>query len=253
MKNVFLKTISIITILFAFFSCKNNVETKPNIENVVIKNELPSPIETSETSTFTDDWTSKYVGVLVYDFYKDNKNDIVISTLNKKNEKENVIINFEKETIFIHNQKLAFQEFWEIESGFAPKWFEVAPSFFHCYIIKENAEDYLLDLGEMTGTISKKDSRFTFFTPEKYLSTLQIGTDLKNNPVRLSPENSAKVIELGSDLDWVFEVLEIKGDWMKIQSFNMCENVPEDQFKEFQGWIKFRENGRLLIQEYLSC
>ena len=246
----FVKIAGTIVFFLIIGACKSNNHTETTIALDNTTNQ-----EIKDTA-----WIEKYKGILIYNYeydYNININEDII-ILNSLVENPLVfVINFGKEYIKVDGNTFSFSEVYEEDFvkkyGFSPKMFEVSPTFLHCYVTGQNEDYYFLNIGERPGFISKKDNRFTFLTIEEYLSKYVIGTDLKTNPIRISPDDSTKIIEIDNDLDWCFDVLEIKGDWMKVQSFNMCYIIEETKFKEFQGWIKFRENGQLLINQYLSC
>ncbi len=68
--------------------------------------------------------------------------------------------------------------------------------------------------------------------------------NIESNPLRLKPEATAeKIIFEGNDC---FEVIEMKGDWIKVNLQNHCSDAP---IQSVSGWIRWRdENGCLLIE-----
>lgn len=69
--------------------------------------------------------------------------------------------------------------------------------------------------------------------------------------IRLAPALQAKVLRKSTQQD-CWEVLEIKGEWMKIQTHTKFEcDITSPQIKN--GWIRWRNKNKLLIYYSLTC
>jgi hypothetical protein len=73
-------------------------------------------------------------------------------------------------------------------------------------------------------------------------SVVSIDFDIKNNPVRLKPEEEATMQKVGEDIDPVIDPIEIKGDWLKIMYW---ENE-----REMNGWIKWKVGNQIIVTLY---
>ena len=69
--------------------------------------------------------------------------------------------------------------------------------------------------------------------------------------IKAEPSEKARTIKKIEVKD-CFEVLEIKGDWMKIRT-NTILDCNESQKPIKSGWIKWRQNNRLTIAFGLTC
>jgi hypothetical protein len=68
--------------------------------------------------------------------------------------------------------------------------------------------------------------------------------DSKANPLRAKPDAMAKEVNFNGDD--CFEVLAMKGDWIKVVLQNHCSNAPK---QSVSGWLRWRdENGCLLVE-----
>ncbi|WP_271855904.1 hypothetical protein [Patiriisocius marinus] len=126
----------------------------------------------------------------------------------------------------------------------SPDYFSIA---FEC--IETNDKFYIVRLNDdQLGYIKKDNENFTKETVEEFVvrwTSLGFDFDRINNPLRAENSQSAKIItnELtGKYKIWTGEVLEMKGDWLKIKSI-----------KEEIGWIKWREGEKILIRMYYAC
>lgn len=69
--------------------------------------------------------------------------------------------------------------------------------------------------------------------------------------IKVSPSESAKTIKKIEEND-CFEVLEIKGDWMKVRT-NTKLDCSESKRPVKSGWLKWRDKNRLMISFGLTC
>lgn len=72
------------------------------------------------------------------------------------------------------------------------------------------------------------------------------------NPLRISPSESASKIE-GLDYEQLsFNCLEISGDWVKVACNAECEGCPEGN-SDIIGWIRWRKDGKIIIKQHYVC
>ena len=97
--------------------------------------------------------------------------------------------------------------------------------------LEDNSEGYLL----------RSDSLIKFQTwDEHVLSVFAVGFDIKNNPLKESPNDQSDVIVYEKD-EFYFPV-KLQDDWLQVKWGN------EEHWQ--YGWIKWKRNGLLLIELY---
>ncbi|MFK7947223.1 MAG: hypothetical protein AB8G11_06530 [Saprospiraceae bacterium] len=249
----------VFNLVFIFFGCNTNSTEKAKTQSSTIATSEVIDIEKTEPILALEKvWFDKVKGVLIYN--SENYNEDILIYLDK-NKKENITFNFEKDLMVFKGKEFSFaaeysganSDIYE-KFGIQPYIFEIGgPTIFHMHIVAQTADFYIVDFGEFDAYIEKSDELYEFYTPEKYLMNTSIGTIVSENPVRKYPEINSEIMQLDTEIFWTFDILEIKGDWIKVQSFNMCESIEEEQFKDFTGWIKFKNEDNLLISLLFSC
>ena len=102
-------------------------------------------------------------------------------------------------------------------------------------------KDYLIIyVNKEKRKVKKATTKCTFSKWDDYL---------KNNKVRLKACN--RLPAAGSNNDMTYEVLQLKGDQIKIKSVPDCSGEDEG-FKPVEGWIKWK-NADLLTVDLASC
>ena len=102
-------------------------------------------------------------------------------------------------------------------------------------------KDYLIIyVNKEKRKVKKAGAKCTFSKWDDYL---------KNNKVRLKACN--RLPAAGSNNDMTYEVLQLKGDQIKIKSVPDCSGEDEG-FKPVEGWIKWK-NADLLTVDLASC
>jgi hypothetical protein len=130
-----------------------------------------------------------------------------------------------------------------------PRAFYPEYQIIHFEVLGEIGNYYEVILNPENNTIKRipKSSNWKFYTWEEYLNTvyLMYGSD---NPLRAAPEEDAKVIYKFND--YFFKVIEIKGDWVKIQCNDDCKKCDKGNL---EGWIKWKDGERLLVSLGIIC
>ncbi len=98
--------------------------------------------------------------------------------------------------------------------------------------------------------ISKADEDFEFLSWEDYLkgNVFSIEFDHINNPLKKKPNYRSETIfikELQDDF-YVFLPIDFKGDWMKVKWEDEKNNTRT-------GWIRWKENGQLIIEIFYDA
>jgi|GEM_PF-6453329 len=74
-------------------------------------------------------------------------------------------------------------------------------------------------------------------------------TGNKIHPVYKNASNKSQVIS--DSAEYSYKVLEVKGDWIKVQCSKECEGCPDG--KVLSGWIKWKSKGTILINLSYAC
>lgn len=108
---------------------------------------------------------------------------------------------------------------------------------------------YSVSIGNEIKFITK--NRYTEFLPwPDYIMKYYLTTD-KNNPLRQTPSDEGEIIK---DVDYAelsFVGIEISGDWVKVKCDKECEGCGRGNV--VSGWIRWRENGKLIVTQYYVC
>lgn len=84
----------------------------------------------------------------------------------------------------------------------------------------------------------------------EYFMGSAIGFNKLLNPIKSNPIETADVIKYDESIIW--EIAEVKGDWIKIVCSNICDNAcPENSTTE--GWIKWKNKDVMIIDLLSQC
>lgn len=125
--------------------------------------------------------------------------------------------------------------------------FRADPDSFHFYFdwVGENKQFYKVVVNEETKLqkfIKKDDRHFKADSWEQYtLNCFAVEFDWKNNPLRKEIDGQILHIEKGLS----FKPEEIKGNWLKVISFDL--NNINDKNKSESGWIKWKDDNKIVI------
>lgn len=110
------------------------------------------------------------------------------------------------------------------------------------YIVEINGEKAFINKSEFSNLL-------TFKTPENYiLEAYPIVS--KNHPLREMPQDNAEIIDF---FDYTYISVEIKGDWLKVRDDKDCYPGEEPSKKIIEGWIRWRKDGKIIINVAHSC
>ncbi len=109
--------------------------------------------------------------------------------------------------------------------------------------VGEDNSHFEVIVNEETGLkkfVRKADKTLKFETLEKHiLKSFAIDFNRTENPLRKIPEGEIKVVDLPKEI--TFHPVEVKGEWLKVR----WDNTKKDT--DF-GWIKWKENDKILIE-----
>ena len=115
--------------------------------------------------------------------------------------------------------------------------------------VGEDSNRFKVIVNEDTGLkkhVKKADKNLEFETWEKHiLKTFAIEFKEKENPLRETPNGKLKKVEF-SKIEF-FRAVEIKDEWLKVK-WDIEPNPNNDSKKTNFGWIKWKEDGKLLIE-----
>lgn len=89
-----------------------------------------------------------------------------------------------------------------------------------------------------------------YVTWESFLYNTFLMTN-KNNPLRQSIGDGEPTVSIDSYEDVSFVVEQVKGDWAKVKCNIDCEGCPDMLI--VSGWLRWRNQGKLLVELYYSC
>lgn len=131
--------------------------------------------------------------------------------------------------------------------------FAFHPDYFLLVLKCTEANDKFFEVivNEETGLkkyVRANDPVFKFETwPELILSTSAVNFERKLNPVLEAPTGQIQKGLFPKDI--TFRPIEIRGDWLKIEW--QTEQRPQSRNnKHATGWVRWKEDGRLLIELY---
>ena len=214
-----MKCIKIILILIIIFSCKRNVKGKISRENLKTKEVVgEKQVLTSENGNYK-----------LPEYY------------NRTSKLGIGLVKTKKDTLFFENSiNSSFQK----ESIYKPKsiipiFFKPDYNIFYTVCVEKINKTYkILSANSKYFFVQERD--FEFISWENFLiETVGIeNMDWGKNPLREKPNSSSIKLPVKSENDFVIN--ETRGDWIEV------ENEDKDR-----GWIKWRENEKLLIEIYL--
>ncbi len=129
---------------------------------------------------------------------------------------------------------------------------------FHFICLEKTKRYYKILLNDTDIAFVPNNENYIF----KAWETLLLGSsvariDKQKNPIRENPtDNDQHIIisDCKSDYLKVIDVIEQKGVyWIEVYFASNCEPYPNKKEMDKHGWIKWRENNRLLIEMMLLC
>ena len=170
-------------------------------------------------------------------------------------------INFSLDKIIIKGQHFSLEQFANDDSlrneyGFFPKAFfpdQTIFQFEYINLINNVAEIYInKELGKKK-KIKLKGDLFKAESWKEHLIGCMIDFNCEINPIRATMhDNSNSLGYENSGENYIFVISEIVGDWIKIECADICE-FPCNSGNKYDGWIKWKNSNKLLIQLLYAC
>lgn len=82
-----------------------------------------------------------------------------------------------------------------------------------------------------------------------YMKRVYVRAD-KTHPLYKDCDTKSKIVS--DDVENAYKVLEVKGDWIRVQCSQECEGCPDNN-KILHGWIKWRDKKSIIIDLLYSC
>jgi hypothetical protein len=99
----------------------------------------------------------------------------------------------------------------------------------------------------------KKNSTIFVKSWEEFLQTVFCVSTLnpETNQVKVEPNDDSEIaFENIKDECWY--VKEVKGEWLNIKCSDVDFDLTEEKYKNFTGWLKWRNDKELLIEYYMD-
>jgi hypothetical protein len=201
----------------------------------------------------TNDMISESMGIIVYNFDYESSDDVKIYEDTLKT----IFSTFNDNIFIIENDTFSLVDLSDLpyfmqKHNFKCKEFDFTPTVIHFFVKFQTKKYYAIEIGGRTMFIDKGENRFLYYSYEEYLLGFPISTDLESNVLKQSP-NSDENIFLDKNFYWSFQPIEIQGDWMKVKTTNFCLSIDEDKFITYEGWLRYKKDGKLLIRQLFSC
>ena len=180
------------------------------------------------------------------------KNTIGVITLNEKSHSKSRWLQF-----FNEDGSLWYEfSFYDEDRSFDRANTEFQPFSFHrdyfvlaLKCVGKDANRFQVvvnDSTRLTKFIRRRDDSFKFQTwKDHVLDLFAVGFDPANNPLRTGPGENVSTLPVPSE-KVTFHPLQINGNWLKV-SWNVADNTKRKNKKVKHGWVKWRQNGKLLI------
>jgi hypothetical protein len=223
-------------LFFSFLGCINQHSQETEIEISVEESTRKTPSATSPSEFISD--TICYDGVLL--LYTDSL-QMHNQILNIFNQDRSIFTSIESSngnepaSDKLEGQILAYYPDYYIVHFNAAKLNEGV------YKVKVGNESKIINVNRYAEFLRLPDYVLKFFA-----------TTNAENPLRISPSESASKIE-GLDYEQLsFNCLEISGDWVKVACNAECEGCPEGN-SDIIGWIRWRKDGKIIIKQHYVC
>ena len=131
--------------------------------------------------------------------------------------------------------------------NFRPFRYDTDNNHFYFDWVSENKLFYQVVVNEETKLkkfVKKDDPHFKANTWEKYtLNCFAVEFDWEKNPLRVDIDG--QIIKQNLDKGLSFQPKEIRGNWLKVKSFDL--NNVNDENKSESGWIKWKDGNKIII------
>mgnify|MGYP006424802109 CR=1 FL=1 len=223
-------------LLLSLFDCSN--KSNLNNEDILPQSKIEFSFEKEQEG---------FLFVSIRKICYDNKELVIL------NDKKSPIYRFEGRVITINKKKYdIIEEDYLYRDSIDVVSYDPEYSLFILKADKLSNGNYKVYINNTTGIIDgeKYKEVLKFKTPEQYVLDSYPGPT-KENPVRANPsENSEPIPNYES---YVYESVEIKGDWLKVKNDDDCYFEEKHSKMDISGWIRWRKNGKIILDIKLLC
>jgi len=252
-----MKIFSIVLVVLVFFACKGEETHKKNIQITEKIKDTSISIQKQETQVRNVDKIKT-----VSDEPKEGFLFINISSIYYQ-ERKLAILNAEHDTITFFNStkvRIGDNEYDIINQEHLYKEKVIVKSFdpeYGLFILdcKDSSKPdfYEIIINREKGFISKRGNNkdiLNFKTPEQYVLE-GYPNPTNENPLRLNPSDDAEIVP--GFLEHTYVSIEINGDWLKVRDDKDCYPGEEPSKKDIIGWVRWRKNGKIVIDIRHLC
>ncbi len=242
-------------IVLALFGCKERKADKDNVQMVVNSKdttELYEKSQTKDVGKFEMIQEAPKEGFLFVDissiYYKEDE----LAILGKE---QDTLAFFKGSTVYIEenaydiiDQEHVYKEKVMVKS-FDPEY-----GLFILNCIESPTKDfYEVTINRGIGFINKMDVKkdlLNFKTPVEFVLE-GFPNPTEDNPVRVNPSMEATIV--ANFLEYSYLSVEIEGDWLKVTDDKDCYPGEEPSKKDIVGWIRWRKDGKLILDVRHLC
>ena len=223
-------------LLISLFDCSN----KSNSNN---KDILPQPkIEFSSKEK-----QEGYLFVSINEIYFDNKELVILD------DKELPIYRFKGKDITINNKKYdIIEEDYLYRNSFDIESYNPEYSLFIFKANKLSDGNFEVYINNTKRIIKgeKYKEILKFKTPEQYVLD-SYPSPTKENPIRMKPNENSEPIPNYDD--YVYVSVKIEGDWLKVRNDDDCYFEEKHSEMNIFGWIRWKKNGKIILDLKHIC
>jgi hypothetical protein len=146
-------------------------------------------------------------------------------------------------------------ENWKTDEVF-PFFFKPDYGLYHFICLEKTKDYYKILVNDSEVGYLPNNSTYYFKTWDAVLIQSTVERLTKENPIRKESNNESEVIVNDCEFDrlTVRDLIEKEGEfWLQIYFSPECEDYPDKNTKVKYGWIKWRINGKLIVDILLLC
>lgn len=149
-------------------------------------------------------------------------------------------------TFDIINDESKYKKYLSVNSFFP----EYGIFILKCETYKNGSYDVKIGNSLAKINFDKYSSYLTFKTPEQFVME-GYPNPTENNPLRTEPSQDSKIIH--DFLEFTYISVEVKGDWLKIRDDKDCYSGEKPSEKDIIGWVRWRKDGKLILDVRHIC
>jgi hypothetical protein len=249
-----LKQIYQIPILINFtlfqLSCSDRNETILKTDNTIFTDTVPMAVNQNE-------YMNKFFGSKgIIQFNYDPENEKKVLNLLNRDYSVYCKVDFNELFLTFEQRKIDLSEFEMIRDtlnlDFIP--FSFYPDYFllEFEVVRIEKDFYEVSINDSNGMkkIIQFGSNVSFSSWEDYFIGKGVQFTQSSNPIRRNADANAPKVDFNKGI--IYEIIEVRGDWVKIGCSESCGYACETN-NNYEGWIKWNEGGKLIIDLMSQC